>query len=80
MPMKEILVILAGLAIMLFMLIKKQGIGVIKSGLYGMLGLAAVNLSSFFTGIAVSLSFGNLIISLLLGLPGVILTIFMGMI
>ena len=63
-----------------FLLFKKQGIGIVKSGLYGILGLAAVNLSSFFTGIAVSLTFGNLIISLLLGLPGVILTIFMGII
>lgn len=51
---------------------------IIKSAFMGILGLFAVNISSVFTGVSLSINFLSLIISAVLGIPGVISMLILG--
>ena len=75
MPLKEIILLSAITAMFLIVVLKKQGGTFVKSGLYGILGLIVVNLTSFVTGIAISINVLNLLATVLLGLPGVVLVL-----
>ncbi len=54
-----------------YLIVKKPS--VIKSALYGIAGLLAVNISSIFTGVGIGINLLTVSFCLVLGLPGVIL-------
>jgi hypothetical protein len=51
-------------------LIKKGG-SLLKSSVYGVFGLAAVNLASYFTGVGVGVNIITVLCTVVFGLPGV---------
>ncbi len=49
----------------------RKGKCLLKSGIFGIVSLSAINLASFFTGIAVGVNYLTVCCAIVFGLPGV---------
>lgn len=76
----ELAILVIGLVMTAVILIKRQWRSCLISAGLGLGSLFAVNLISFVTGAAVPLTFQSLTTAVLLGMPGVVFRLFMGII
>lgn len=60
---------IAGLLFCIWLI--RRGGTLLKSGVYGVFGLAAVNLASYFTGVGVGVNIVTVLCTIVFGLPGV---------